>query len=162
MFLGWQQADAEDASQSALLKAHLNWARVETATDPSAYVTKILINTLRSNSRRRWRGEIAVAQVPEPTGQVAPTPDLVSEVFVAALSTLPIIQREVLALRYYLHYDVAGTATLLGISEGTVKSRTSRALDALAERPDLRHLVRASQDSTTLGGVQHSTSTQGA
>jgi RNA polymerase sigma factor (sigma-70 family) len=52
------------------------------------------------------------------------------EVF-AALRQLPDRQREALVLRFYLGVTEEETARAMGISRGTVKSSTSRALAAL-------------------------------
>jgi RNA polymerase sigma factor (sigma-70 family) len=49
-----------------------------------------------------------------------------------ALRTLPPRQREALVLRYYLDLSEAEIAETMGVSRGTVKSTTSRALAALA------------------------------
>ena len=49
----------------------------------------------------------------------------------SALATVPPRQRACLVLRFYDDLSVADTARLLGCSEGTVKSQTSRGLDAL-------------------------------
>ena len=48
-----------------------------------------------------------------------------------ALRRLPERQREALMLRYYLDLSEAQIATTMGISRGTVKSATSRALAAI-------------------------------
>jgi RNA polymerase sigma factor (sigma-70 family) len=53
---------------------------------------------------------------------------------VAALQRLPDRQREALILRYFLDLDEPSIATAMGISQGTVKSTTSRALAALARQ----------------------------
>ena len=50
---------------------------------------------------------------------------------VAALTKLPPRQREVLVLRYYDDLSVTEIAEATGLSTGTVKSTTSRGLDAL-------------------------------
>ena len=49
----------------------------------------------------------------------------------AAVQALPEQQRKVVVLRHWLGLSVAETAEELGISEGTVKSHSSRGLAAL-------------------------------
>ena len=48
-----------------------------------------------------------------------------------ALEVLPEDQREVVTLRFFSELSVAETAAALGIREGTVKSRLSRAMERL-------------------------------
>jgi RNA polymerase sigma factor (sigma-70 family) len=50
---------------------------------------------------------------------------------VAAVRRLPRRQREVLALRYFADLPEHETAQAMGVSHGTVKSTTARALAAL-------------------------------
>jgi len=49
----------------------------------------------------------------------------------AALTALPVRQREVVVLRYYADLSEAQIAAALGISRGAVKSHTARAKDCL-------------------------------
>jgi RNA polymerase sigma factor (sigma-70 family) len=51
---------------------------------------------------------------------------------VAALRRLPPRQREAVVLRYFADLPEQETAMAMGVSRGTVKSTTSRALAALA------------------------------
>jgi RNA polymerase sigma-70 factor (ECF subfamily) len=51
----------------------------------------------------------------------------------AEVSKLPARQREAFLLRYWEEFDVAETASLMGCSEGSVKTHCSRAVHALAQ-----------------------------
>ena len=58
-----------------------------------------------------------------------------------ALAGLPGQQRAVLMLRYHADLTETATAHALGISVGTVKSYTARALAALRANPAVRAIV---------------------
>ena len=55
-----------------------------------------------------------------------------------ALAALPRMQRAVVVCRWFDDLSEAQTAERLGISAGTVKSHTSRALAALRSSPHLQ------------------------
>ena len=57
------------------------------------------------------------------------------------MQTLPRKARAVVVLRYYEQLTEAETADVLGISVGTVKSQTSRALATLRQRVADHHEV---------------------
>jgi RNA polymerase sigma-70 factor (ECF subfamily) len=59
---------------------------------------------------------------------------------IQALLGLPIEQREVIVCRFYLSLTDAESAQTLGIPLGTVKSRKSRALGALASNVALQQV----------------------
>jgi RNA polymerase sigma-70 factor (sigma-E family) len=126
---------AEDLLQTALAKSWFAWGRL--TDDPEPYVRKILVNTYASWWRRRWRGETPTESLPEssapdPTSQIDNRDELWQ-----ALGRLPRRQQAVLVLRYFEDLSEAQVADTLGISTGTVKSQTSKALARLRLDPDL-------------------------
>lgn len=120
---------AEDLLQTALLRLARHWGK--TAGNPEPYVRRILVNLAVDTSRNRRR-RLPEARWPEglePAVVDALPDDSVLEV----LRELPPQQRATLVLRFWDDCSVAETAALLGCSEGTVKSNTSRALARLRE-----------------------------
>ncbi|MCO1596838.1 SigE family RNA polymerase sigma factor [Micromonospora sp. RHAY321] len=117
---------ADDLVQEALAKAYSNWRKVQRADSPSAYVRRILIN----ESRRGWRRVRNITVHADVDGTVA---DMSDEVvnraeLLQALQSLPARQRATVVLRFLEGLSERETAAVLGCSEGTVKSQTSRAL----------------------------------
>jgi RNA polymerase sigma-70 factor (sigma-E family) len=136
-FLGCDATEAHDVAQEALVRCYRFWARVQRADDVDAYVFRILLNARRDMGRRkRWR-EVPTARLPE-----ASVPDSTEAVgrtdaVRRSLDALTEGHRQVLVLRYFAHLSEKQVAHALDIPVGTVKSRLSRALDALANSPHL-------------------------
>ncbi|MFC4786080.1 SigE family RNA polymerase sigma factor [Nocardioides sp. MAHUQ-72] len=127
---------AEDLLQTALTKAWFAWGRIEGHPEP--YVRRILVNTYASWWRRRWNGELATDELPEPASgtDVADRADTGRDLW-TAMERLPRRMRAVVVLRYFEDLTEAETARLLGCSVGTVKSQTSKALAKLRIDPAL-------------------------
>lgn len=126
---------AEDLLQTALTKSWFSWSRID--GDPEPYVRKILVNTFASWWRRKWNGEHAYADPPEPDPLgVHDATDQRHDLWVA-MGRLPRRQRAVIVLRYVEDLSEAETARVLGISPGTVKSQTSKAFAKLRIDPAL-------------------------
>ncbi|MGN6610563.1 MAG: SigE family RNA polymerase sigma factor [Angustibacter sp.] len=126
---------AEDLVQTALAKAWGAWSRID--GDPDPYVRKVMVNTFATWWRRRWNGEHPTEHLPERS-----SPDHGDDVatrsgLVDALAGLPRRMRAVVVLRYFEDLTEAQTADVLGISVGTVKSQTSKALAQLRVAPAL-------------------------
>lgn len=107
------------------------WPRFETLADPDAYARTVMVRTAASWWRRKWRGEMPHAELPE-----IPANDTWSHVdrrhvLAVALRALPARQRAVLVLRFYDDLSETETAAVLGWPIGTVKSTTARALQSL-------------------------------
>jgi RNA polymerase sigma-70 factor (sigma-E family) len=124
----WHRAD--DLLQIALVKLYVAWPRVRRSGAEDAYVRKILVRTSIDESRRPWRREHATEHLPDrPAAEPTGVED--REELFEALQALPPQQRAAVLLRHWLGLSVTETAAELGISEGTVKSHTSRGLAAL-------------------------------
>lgn len=125
---------AEELAQDALVRAWQRWPQVRSADDPEAWVFRVGFNLATSWGRRQaaeWR-----ANRRSRSGSVTAGAHLDADAtdvlaLRSAVAALPARQRAVVVARFYLGYDVAGTAALLGIAPGTVKATTSHALDNL-------------------------------
>lgn len=127
---------AEDLLQASLTKAWFAWSRIE--ADPEPYVRKVLVNTFSTWWRRKWNGEHAYADPPEPEPSAGEhtAADQRHDLW-EAMGRLPRRQRAVVVLRFVEDLSEAETARLLGIAPGTVKSQTSKALAKLRIDPAL-------------------------
>jgi RNA polymerase sigma-70 factor (ECF subfamily) len=130
---------AEDVVQASL---ELAWRNLGTLRDRSAlraWLVKIVMNQALSVRRRAARSasylratarsfEIAYAsaQAAEATAKVETLFDLR-----AAIRSLPIEQRSVIVLHYYLDMSVAEIAAMMEISPNTIKKRLGAALRRL-------------------------------
>jgi RNA polymerase sigma-70 factor (sigma-E family) len=117
---------AEELTQEALARTYASWGRAREG-DPLAYARRVLAN-LRIDTWRRRRREVLTADVPDeartgPEGRVDDRDQLVR-----ALAMLNAKQRRVVVMRHLVGLSEAEVAAALGISVGTVKSSSSRAL----------------------------------
>jgi RNA polymerase sigma-70 factor (ECF subfamily) len=134
---------AEDLLQTALTKTYLSWGRIRDSGAVEAYVRRVMVTTSTSWWRRRWHGESPTEILPD----TAAPDDLTRshaerDELWRVLQDLPAKQRAVLVLRFYEDLNETEVADALGISRGTVKSHTSRALAALRVRLGQREPVR--------------------
>ena len=136
---------AEDHTQTALTKLYLAWRRIDRRGSVDAYARRVLVRTVIDEGRRPWRRERAVDVLPE----VAGSPDRADDRLdlLAALARLPARQRAAVVLGYWSDLGVAETAAVLGVTEGTVKSSSSKGLAAL------RAALQDSRSETVTKGV---------
>jgi len=128
----WHRAD--DLVQVALEKAYRAWPRLRRAGAEDAYVRTVMFRANIDDSRRGWRRERPTDQVPERPVEHDLDEGAMSSDLLAALQSLPQMQRKVVLLRYWLDLSVAQCAEELQMSEGTVKSHASRGAAALRAR----------------------------
>ena len=124
-------ATAQDLVQSALTTTWTHWSTIREPAAAEGYARRCMARTSASWWRRRWRGEVPTSELPEGGSESA---DVATSVAVmSALGMLDHRARSVLVLRFFDDLSEADTAAALGISVGTVKSRTSRGLAKLRE-----------------------------
>lgn len=126
-------AQAEDLLQSALIRTFTHWSSLRDPIAAESYTHTTLVRLAIRGQRRRWRGELPTATLPETPArdEFAHRDD--ADAVRRALARLPIDQRAVLVLRYYGQLTEAEIATALRCPGGTVKSRANHALAALRE-----------------------------
>ncbi len=130
--LGDGQA-ADDVVQETLIAAWDGARALGQAGNLRAWIFAILLNRCRNHQRRttRWRRcleRLSLWRKPpvRPEDQVAAGDDLQQ-----ALAGLDALAREIVILRFLEGMSVAETGRVLGIPEGTVKSRTHAAIGKL-------------------------------
>lgn len=126
--------EAADALQEALISAYRAADRFRGDAAVTTWLHRIVVNACLDRARRRQaRPALALADLPpnrEPAA-VLPDQDTAREVW-AALAQLPVEQRVPLVLLEIQGYSVAEIAEILGVAEGTVKSRCARGRARLA------------------------------
>src|SRR5712692_11440554 len=135
-------ADAEDAAQEGFVKAYRSLATFRTGAEPRPWLLRIVANEARNRARstgRRQHRHLRLAEEFRP-GDAAPSPEAAvlaadeGQRLLALVNDLSDDDRHVITSRYLLQLSSEETAAALGIPEGTVKSRLSRALDRLRVR----------------------------
>jgi RNA polymerase sigma-70 factor (ECF subfamily) len=122
-------AEAEDATQDALVRAWQRWDALHDEERAGAWFGRILVNVCRDRLRGRrtpavrWR---------DPGGSADPSMRFDEHAALEdAFARLTVEQRIVIALRYYLDLSTEAIAERTGVPPGTVKSRLHHALRAL-------------------------------
>jgi RNA polymerase sigma factor (sigma-70 family) len=135
-------AEAEDAAQEGFVKAYRALATFRPGTEPRPWLLRIVANEARNRVRsagRRHQLDLRVAERFRP-GDAAPSPEAAAVAaedhnwLLGLVNKLSEEDRLVISSRYLLELSGEETAAALGIPEGTVKSRLSRALSRLRQR----------------------------
>ena len=131
-------ADAEDVAQEAFVKAYQNFARLRDRERFRAWLARIAwrlaIDRVRSAGRREQRELDWVEASPELGVEQAAASSELRQQLHHEIDALPEKLRQVLILAAIEGNDMRETAELLGIREGTVRSRLFAARKRLAKR----------------------------
>jgi RNA polymerase sigma-70 factor (sigma-E family) len=130
------RATAEDVVQDAFFGLYRRWGNLSDPANALAYVRSAVLNgcrdTLKRQARRDRRDRAAARSWQElPSAETATLIGEDHRRILAGIRLLPDRQREALVCRFYLDLSEEETAAAMGISRGTVKSATSRAVAAL-------------------------------
>jgi RNA polymerase sigma factor (sigma-70 family) len=124
----------EDLLQAALERVLRKPRQVD--SDLEGYLRRVLYNLAADGWRRRgrWRKKLPLlrSEAMVATADVTAVVDL-RDVLVRLVLQLPPRQRAVIVLRYWEQRTEGETASLLGCSEGTVRSAAARGLRRLRE-----------------------------
>jgi RNA polymerase sigma-70 factor, ECF subfamily len=136
MLITQDAAEAEEAAQDAFVKAWRALARFRPGEPLRPWLLTIVANEARNRRRSAGRRTALAIRAAAPDGESrsAEAQVIAGEsraTLLEALSRLRPDDRLVLGCRFLLELTEAETAAALGVRPGTVKSRTSRALERL-------------------------------
>ncbi|CAM06538.1 putative RNA polymerase sigma factor [Saccharopolyspora erythraea NRRL 2338] len=148
--------EAADALQDAMISAFRNASSFRAESQVTTWLHRIVVNACLDRIRRRQ----ARPTVPLPdTGPAEPAVprDAMAEqdtrmAVQDALAELPEDQRAAIVLVDVEGYSVSETSAMLGVAEGTIKSRCARGRTKLAKL--LGHLRNPSADANVPDGAK--------
>jgi RNA polymerase sigma-70 factor (sigma-E family) len=124
-------AVAEEIAQEGFVRLWRSWDRIRDADAAYAYLRSTVVNLSRSLLRRkalevrhRVTRRVDAVEIEDVAGRIDA---------LHAVARLPSRQRACVALRFFEDMTEAETAHALGITVGTVKSQTHKALRRLGE-----------------------------
>lgn len=123
-------AAADDLTGDTMLAVWRQWDRVQAVDNPQAYVRRVMANLAATRIRRTVRERMRLAQLWPFETSVDPD-STVTVAVQAALAALPPGRRACVVLRHAFDLSEREAADLLGLSVGTVKSQTSKAIKQL-------------------------------
>jgi RNA polymerase sigma-70 factor (ECF subfamily) len=135
------ESDALDVSQEVFIRVLRHMKKLEDMSEAQlkSWLYRVTVNLCVDGKRRLKREVLAdelpetpvssECELPEPAAMNAETVRLVR----GAVDSLPDIYRETVTLHYFSGLQYEEIAALQGVSEGTIKSRMSRAKGRLGE-----------------------------
>lgn len=128
-------ADAEDLVAEAFYQLQRRWHKVREKKAAIGYLRGVILNLARMRLRHLKVVRRHARAAMEPTVESAEQHALLRDEYrqvVGALRSLPTRQHQVLVLRYWLNLSEVEIARTMGISQGAVKSHTSRGMAKLS------------------------------
>lgn len=123
---------AEELAQEAFARAYRRWQKLDDGGYAVPWLHRVVMNLTLNHVKRRNRGSVLERlHAPRPADPSAVHGS--DDWLVTTLRRLPKRQREAVFLRYVADLDVARVASVMGCSEGSVKTHSKRGLDRLRE-----------------------------
>ncbi len=125
---------AEQLAQEAFLRLWRRWRWIADPQAAPAYLQRTVLNLSRETIRRKVieRRALKARGRERPPAAEPDTAEMIA--LRRAIAGLPARKRECVVLRFLLGMSEAETASVLGVSVGTVKSQTHKGLRQLRER----------------------------
>ena len=142
--------DAEDLTTQTFLKMLESIGRFRWRSAPfSAWLFRIAHNLAMDHfrARKRWQPE---EEVPEPPGSEEPSAEMLAMHSIGRQSMMELIetlspeQQQVLTLKFVFNFSNGEAATILGKTEGAIKSLQHRALASLQKQLEKREAEKSS------------------
>ena len=123
---------AEDVVADAFSRVWQRWRRGE-VDDVRSYLRRAVVNAANSSLRRRYLERHHAGRVDGDDRGIVQHDEAAAarDELWRAIQRLPVRQRQVVVLRFYEELTVAEVADVLAVSEGTVKSHSSKAFARL-------------------------------
>jgi RNA polymerase sigma-70 factor (ECF subfamily) len=132
------RARAEELAQEAFVRAWRGLRLWRRESSFSTWLFALAANVFRSDLKRVPTVNIPIDDIVEPSQPASQADELQRklryEVVRRAVLALPLRYREPVLLFYFHEMDVAATARTMGLAEGTLKARLSRARELLRRR----------------------------
>ncbi|MFZ1085009.1 MAG: sigma-70 family RNA polymerase sigma factor [Terracidiphilus sp.] len=129
---------AEEMAQEAFLRAWRGLANWRRESSFSTWLFALAANVYRNELKRFPTEMLPLDAAPEASGPASQQDELEErgrhDVVRRAVLALPLRYREPIILYYFHEMDVAAAAATLGLPEGTMKARLSRARTLLRQR----------------------------
>jgi len=147
--------EAEDIAQEVFVRAYRNLGNFRQESGFFTWLYRIAVNIVytqaKKNARRRTLYEEAFRELDHSKGQAFANPEIMAqsgelrEMILKAINQLDPRFRQVLILKELEGLDVSEVAYILGLPEGTVKSRLYRS------REDLKRLIQTWKENQMEG-----------
>ena len=132
------RARAEEMAQEAFVRAWRNLGQWRREASFSTWLFALAANVFRNELQRVPAMNLPIEDIAEPASPGSQATELEirsrHEVVRRAVLALPMRYREPVLLFYFHEMDVGAAARTMGLPEGTVKARLSRARDLLRKR----------------------------